>query len=321
MSAGVAILDAVEKSRLPETSRFAGMVTTGELRRFGLSPAQVRTLVQRQVLSPLALGVYAPGTRVSAERTRGLANEHRLKVAAALAAAKPGPVASHASAAIIHGLDLLSRTNAVHLTRPPGCGSRSGPPGVHIHVASLPPGHGEILAGIPVTTVARTVIDLARTTSFRAGVAAADSALRGQRASRRELESVIADCHRWRGIKQARRVAAFCDERSESALESISRVMFADHGLPAPELQVWVGGEEGAIGRADFLWQAYRTIGEADGLGKYSDPSRAFAQLQRDARLREAGFEVVHFTWQEVTCAPGRVVASIRAAFQRGTAR
>jgi very-short-patch-repair endonuclease len=51
---------------------------------------------------------------------------------------------------------------------------------------------------------------------------------------------------------------------------------------------------------------------------KYDDRSRAIYQLRRDARLREAGFEVVHFDWQEIAAAPGRVSGSIRAAFERG---
>ena len=112
---------------------------------------------------------------------------------------------------------------------------------------------------------------------------------------------------------------AFCDARSESVLESVSRVAFRDQGLPPPELQVWVGGETEMIGRADFLWSAHRTIAEADGAIKYADPSRAMAQLERDARLRKAGFEVVHFTWQEITRTPDQVAASIRAAFRRAS--
>jgi very-short-patch-repair endonuclease len=97
--------------------------------------------------------------------------------------------------------------------------------------------------------------------------------------------------------------------------------MFHDHGLPPPDLQAWVGDEDNIIGRADFLWRAYRTVGEADGSVKYADPARAMAQLDRDARLRAAGFEVVHFTWQQITRAPGQVVASIKVAFRRGSAR
>jgi very-short-patch-repair endonuclease len=85
-------------------------------------------------------------------------------------------------------------------------------------------------------------------------------------------------------------------------------------------LQAWVGDEEKVVGRVDFLWRAHATIGEADGAIKYSDPSRALAQLQRDTRLREAGFEVVHFTWDEIILVPGQVAASIRAAFGRAAA-
>ncbi|HUZ39278.1 MAG TPA: DUF559 domain-containing protein [Streptosporangiaceae bacterium] len=110
----------------------------------------------------------------------------------------------------------------------------------------------------------------------------------------------------------------FSDARPESVFESISRVVFHDEGLPPPELQAWVGDEDVVVGRVDFLWQAHRTIGEADGAVKYRDPSRAIAQLQRDARLREAGFEVVHFTWDEIIRVPGQVAAAIRAAFRRG---
>jgi very-short-patch-repair endonuclease len=65
----------------------------------------------------------------------------------------------------------------------------------------------------------------------------------------------------------------------------------------------------------------HRTVGEADGAVKYADPARAMAQLDRDARLRAAGFEVVHFTWQQITRTPGQVVASIKVAFRRGSAR
>ena len=175
--------------------------------------------------------------------------------------------------------------------------------------------------GLPVTSLARTVVDLARASSYPAGVVAADSALRARQVSKAELDLCITHCAGWPGIQNARRVAAFADARAESVLESISRVAFHDHGLPPPELQAWVGGTDEVIGRADFLWGDFRTVGEADGAIKYADPARAMAQLDRDARLREAGFEVVHFTWQQITRAPGQVVASIKVAFRRGPAR
>ena len=61
----------------------------------------------------------------------------------------------------------------------------------------------------------------------------------------------------------------------------------------------------------------YNTIGEADGAFKYQNPDRARAQLERDERLRAAGYEVVHFTWPQITRAPAQVMDSIRVAFHR----
>ena len=74
------------------------------------------------------------------------------------------------------------------------------------------------------------------------------------------------------------------------------------------------------IGRADFLWRQHGTIAEADGAAKYAKPGLAISQLRRDASLRAAGFQVVHFTWDEIVRVPGQVAASIRAAFRRGAA-
>lgn len=133
-----------------------------------------------------------------------------------------------------------------------------------------------------------------------------------------EMHSVIADCGRWPGVNRAREVVGFSDGRAESALESIGRVVFREYRLPPPRLQVEVGGDLGVIGRCDYLWPGYATIAEADGALKYTSPDRAIRQLDRDTRLREAGFEVVHFTWQEITMVPDQVVGRIRAAFTRG---
>jgi len=308
-------------ARMPESSRLAGVATTAELAAAGTSRGQLQRLVQRGYLLRLARGGYASAALVAAQ-SGDRATKHAVLATAALTVAGTGTVVSHHSAALIHGLDMLGRgiEETVALTRPPASTSRrSGPPGVRLHVAALPAGHVVTRHGMPLTSAARTVIDLARTSSFVAGVVVADSALRTRKTAKAELRSVIAACPRWPGLQAARRVVAFCDARSESVLESVSRAAFRDQGLPPPELQVWVGGETEMIGRADFLWRAYRTIAEADGAIKYADPSRAKAQLERDARLREAGFEVVHFTWQEITQAPGQVAGSIRAAFRRAS--
>jgi len=219
------------------------------------------------------------------------------------------------------GLDLLSdpQDGIVAITVPPG--TRIGPYGranVIRHSAELPAEHVTRLYGMPVTTAARTVIDIARMSTFMEGVVVADSALQERHASKTELRRVLARCERWPGIGQARNVVDFADGLAESVLESCARITFRDQGLPPPELQVHIAGRDGRlIARVDFCWRHCHTIAEADGLAKYESGGKAIAELKRDRLLREAGYEVVHFTWQELFGDPVLVATRIRTAFDR----
>jgi hypothetical protein len=315
-------------------SQLRGIWTTAELRSAGLSSRQIERLVGKGALCPLLTGVYASAAAAAAtmggardDRARQT-GEHLLRVAAAVkvTGSRSGgnhyPVAgSHLSAARIHGLGVVGREPAptIQITRAPGDrGSRKARPGVLVHIAALPGDHVVSYRGVPLTSVPRTVIDLARALPFAEGVAVADSALHARLTSKSALAAVIADCPRWPGLQRAREVTAFSDARSESVLESLSRAAFHQAGLPPPDLQVWVGDDGEIIGRADFLWRRYNTIGEADGALKYQTPARARAQLERDARLRAAGYEVVHFTWAQITRVPAQVVDAIQMAFSRG---
>lgn len=306
---------------IPPSRRLAGVLTAGELAAAGVSAARIRTLVRRGVLVPVCRGVYARAASATALARRP-AGEHTLRLTAALAVLGPYAAGSHHSAALIHRLDLLGQTpgETVTVTRPPEAGgSRTARTGIHLHTVALPDDHVVAWAdGLRVTSVARTVADMARAVSFRSGVVTADSALRTRQVTLAELHAVLAACSGWPGIERARQVVDFSDGRSESVLESLARVVFREQGLPAPDLQVWVGAGGAVAGRADFLWRQYGTVGEADGALKYGDPASAQARFWRDARLREAGFEVVHFGWDEVVRVPQQVAASIRAAFRRG---
>ena len=206
--------------RMSDLSRLAGVMTTAELAAAGVSPGQLHRLVRRGAWFRLAHGVFAPAELVAAEADNP-AGEHAVRVAAALAMSRPGAVASHHSAAAIHALELLGRQSGetVALTRPTGtAGCRTGGPGIRLHIAALPAGHVVGRRGLPVTSVARTVIDLARASSFRAGVVAADSALRSRQASKADLDLCITTCASWPGIQNARRVVAFADARSSATL-------------------------------------------------------------------------------------------------------
>jgi hypothetical protein len=308
-------------SSLPDW-RLAGIRTAAELNGKGQSGNQIANLTRSGTLVRVRRGVYARGD-MAAQVLNFPNGAQLLATAAELLSARPGAVASHESAAWIHGVDLLARPHRdpvgakVTLTRPPGH-NRSGRAGVRVHSAELPASHVAVEYGMPVTTPARTIVDLGRSLEFRAGVVAADSALRRRLMTKADLEKILTECERWPGIRRAADVVAFADQLAESVLESLARVVFRDCCLPPPELQVWVGGAE-PVGRVDFLWRQFRTVAEVDGRMKYGDPSRAVKQLDRDRQLRDAGYEVVHFGWQHISENHGYVNSTIRKAFERGT--
>jgi hypothetical protein len=293
----------------------------GQWRAAGISPARLTTLMRAGELVRIRHGVYATRTVVTATEANP-PRRHALEVAAVTAARPRGGVASHHSAALIHGLALLNRPpeGTVTLTVPPG--THTGTHNVRDvvrHAADLPDEHLARRFGVAVTSAPRTVCDLARTGTIMAAVVVADSALHQRLTTEAELRQVLERCARWPGIGQARSAVDFASPLAESVLESCARVVFGAYGLPPPALQVNIRGRE-FIGRVDFCWMPHRTIAEADGLLKYQGRAEAIAELKRDRLLREAGFEVVHFTWREVFGDPERVVTRIRQAFERGRA-
>ena len=204
-------------------------------------------------------------------------------------------VASHETAAELWGLPTLGSSHTIHITRQRRCQGTARYEGVSVHHAGLPPDHVTVRDGIPVTTLARTVVDLARNRHFRAGVVTADAALRAGGCTRPGLVAVAGECRRWPGVARARRVVEFADYRAASPLESISRVAFHAFGLPRPVLQALVGG----LDEVDFLWSEFRVIGEADGLSKYTGPEALRREKLREEGLAQLGFTVFRWTWAD----------------------
>jgi very-short-patch-repair endonuclease len=99
-------------------------------------------------------------------------------------------------------------------------------------------------------------------------------------------------------------------------------VVFREHGLHDPQLQVPLLGRDGRFAaRVDFCWHEFGTVVEADGMAKYTTHDDLKRQYHRDALLQDAGWEVLHFSWKELFSDPAGVVARIRAAFERGLER
>jgi Protein of unknown function (DUF559) len=310
----------VTESSVPEAFSKMAVGGAADWRRAGISQGRLRALIATGQLVPIRRGAYAT-SGVLAEATQDPCLRHALDVAAVRALRGHSGVASHQSAAALLGLRLLTTPpqGTVTLTVPPG--KRKGGytrSGVTCHMANLPKEHLTKRYGVPVTTAARTVIDIARTAPFAQALVAADSALYERHTSKTELRRTLTSCAQWPGTAAAKAVVDFASGLAESALESCARAVFHERGLPPPELQVPVIGQSGTlIARVDFMWRNYRVIAEADGLLKYDSGQVAIKELARDRLLREAGYEVVHFTWKELFTDPERVIRRIRDAFTR----
>lgn len=266
----------------------------------------------------LRQGIYC--TKSGYESVRDGKSRHRFMVAAAQQCLRDDGVASMWSAALLHGLPVpYKREQDVSITQQTGRGRHY--PDLRVRVAGLPPEDVTEVDGIPVTTVARTVVDLARRLPFIDAVVVADASLYLRSTTKDELLAVLGRCRRWPGIGRAREVVAFANGGAESPLESRSRVrLVRELGLPPPELNVLIPDADGRpVARVDMLWREYRTIGEADGAVKYGEdePASLFLEKVREDTLRDLRYEVVRWTWWDVERTPGTVGGRVRRAFGR----
>jgi hypothetical protein len=134
------------------------------------------------------------------------------------------------------------------------------------HVARLGADDVVMLGRTAVTSVARTVADLARAVPFAPALAVADAALARGETTTELLMAALTSGIGTRGTRSARRAIGAADGRSESVGESRSRALMIDAGLPMPELQVEIRQPDGwLIGRSDFGWKEHRLLGEFDG--------------------------------------------------------
>lgn len=271
----------------PESSKpRLGVFTLDEALAAGWTPDALRHAVSRGRIVRLRPGVFG-APQAKPERPFEIRRQ-QLKIAALAAAlANPSSVVSHGSAAAIHALSMWRHPEVPCLTVPPhyvGDIERA-----HLHRAQLPSSHLVEFAGVPVTDLARTIIDIGREDGALSGVVAADSALHRGLVELTTLWSHARDCRGWPGIRAARRAIEFADGRAESPLESASRFKL-DGLVPTPELQMSIYGLDGNFtGRADFLWPEFGVVGEADGLEKYDNDFERMSL--RNEKLRQEAFE------------------------------
>jgi hypothetical protein len=278
------------------------VVSRVQLRACGLPDAVARRRVRRRIWSVAGRGVVAliPPSR-----------DTDLAVAATAAAfSRAGQVVSHRSAAVLHGLPVVIRPGRPELTTlvRVALGTRRA---ALIRGAALD--EDEVVAwyGVPVTTVTRTITDLARS-DRAAGLVAADAALRERLVTAPALVDAARRCAGWPGARAARDVAGSASPLAESPLESLTRLGLLDAGLPEPELQVRiVDPADGWWCRVDMLWREQRVVLEADGKVKYTD-SELWREKRRQHRLERLGYRVVRAIWADVRPNADELAARVR---------
>jgi hypothetical protein len=206
-------------------------------------------------------------------------------------------VVSTASAAILYGLPTFDVPDLPEL-----CAGASTTAGrlaaAHVRVAALRCDELDTWFGIPVTTRARTIVDLARFDPL-SGLMAADAALHEGLLRKQDLAVIVERAAGLPGIRRAREILQLASDLIESPLESITHLALHDDGFPAPGLQKWVRGADGNRYRVDFLWPELCLVLEADGKGKYRDDA-LWVEKGREIALTRAGYRVVRVRWQDV---------------------
>jgi hypothetical protein len=250
----------------------------------------------------------------------------------AVAATWTAPFFLRESAAAVWGLPLVEPlAETVHVEGATDVGSRTRN-GVAEHRGARLPSLA-LIDGLAVSDLAQTVFDLARFSSFRRAVVAADHALRlvdeggSPLLTREELLRRHAELPPGsRGRTTSAAVIAFADPASETPLKSISRVAVHVGGLPAPVLQHPVRDQDGLAGIVDFFFEEASVIGEADGDHKYTDPAflrgrspeqMLLAEKRREDRLRARVRSVVRWGWREAYEVRPLLVRLARAGVRR----
>lgn len=220
-------------------------------------------------------------------------------------------VFSHASAALVHGLEVPKRlARRLHSTVVRGSASRSSGRVIR-HTA------GEVVSetvdGIRVTPVDLTTFDCLRSLDLPEGLAIADSVIRS-RSNAEELEKFFMKRGNARGASHAIQTLGLADGRSENGGESIARGTMLELGCVPPDLQRELRDPiSGKVYRVDFFWDvegAPSIAGELDGKDKYLNPKmtkgKDVNEVLLDERLRESrisvlGIKVMRFRFAELS--------------------
>jgi Protein of unknown function (DUF559) len=225
---------------------------------------------------------------------------------AAVLACGPGAALSHRSAAALHGLRSWGHTS-IEVTVPRR--SIRTHSGVAVHRSrTLTEADTTVVNNIPVTTIARTLFDLAELVDQRQLERAFDQAEIVEGLDLNKINDQLARNPTRPGAKKVRNVlenhyigSTPTENDFEEALLALTRAL----GLPDPEVQFWIdpGDGEPPI-KADFAWPDRRIVVETDGRRTHGTKQAFEADRRRDQRLIAAGWTVIRTTWRQLKQRP-----------------
>jgi very-short-patch-repair endonuclease len=282
-------------------ARQHGAVARRQLVRLGLTGKQVRYLITAGLLHPVHRGVYALGHPRLTRQGDWMA---------AVLAGGPGAVLSHQSAAI-HWQLMAYDASLPHITT-----SRKGRrrPGIRHHTASLPDDEVTIRDGVPVTTAARTLLDLATCLDSRRLERAIAEAQYRRYADSPSLPALIERYRGRRGIAGLR--AILTSNRADlgptrSGLEETFLRFLDARRLARPELNAPLQLGDGFV-VADCLWRSQRIAVELDGRAAHLRAARGESDRVRDRRLLVAGWKPARVTARQLRADPDGLEADLR---------
>jgi predicted transcriptional regulator of viral defense system len=272
-----------------------GVLSHGQVVAAGLGPRTIRRRVEAGRLHPLHRGVYAFGRERTTRRGRWMA---------AVLACGEGALLSHRSAAALWGL-MRSREDQVEVS----ASSRHERPDIAVHEGGICRDERTIVERIPVTSVARTLFDVAEVVDDRQLELAFEEADRLGQLEMRQLEAVCARGVGRRALRPIRRLidAASLPTTTRSPLEERIIALCREHGLPLPQTNCTVLDCE-----VDAYWPRERLVVEADGWAFHRHRAAFERDRARDAAMQAAGYRVVRLTHRRLEQEPVTVAAELR---------
>ncbi|MCB0938084.1 MAG: hypothetical protein KDB55_19055 [Mycobacterium sp.] len=197
------------------------------------------------------------------------------------------------SAAALHGSRWVDASAPVELFH----GNRHRLPGIQVRGDNLEPEEVCVVDGVPVTTPARTALDLACWNSTIPAVAAVDALARATSLNMIEVEPLLNRSAGRRGIVRARRTLALVDPGAQSPKESWLRVTLLESGLPRPRTQIPIRNEFGdAVAYLDMGWEDALVAVEYDGEHHRTVRSQYSYDIRWLEMLQRRGWTVIRVT-------------------------